>query len=81
MLYAMRRTTIFLDTATLRRAQARARSQGVSFAALVREALAAYIAGPLTPARKLPAIAGQFASGHHDTSERVDDLLAREPHH
>jgi len=76
----MKRTTIFLDASTLRRAQARARSQGVSFAALVREALTAYIAGPSVSAVRLPRLTGQFASGYHDTSERVDDLLAREPH-
>jgi hypothetical protein len=79
----MERTTVFLDRLTLRRARQLARKEGKSFAAVVREALAAYIAVRTeggSAARGLPAIAGQFASGHTDTSAEVDSLLWREPH-
>lgn len=76
----MRRTTIFLDEGLLRKAQQYARSEGKSFAAIVREAVTAYIAVGHRR-RRLPSIAGRFASGHADTSERVDELLWSEPHH
>ncbi len=75
----MKRTTIFLDEATLLRLQKAAQRTGVSAAALVREAVALYLDTPQTPT-PLPPIAGQFASGKADTSERVDDLLWPDPH-
>ncbi len=75
----MKRTSLFLDAKTLRDAQRLAKSRGVSMATLVREAMAAYLAGP--PAGDpLPSIAGSFSSGTSDTSERVDELLWRDPH-
>ena len=77
----MKRTTLFLDPDLLRRAQAAARARGVSFARVVREALLSYLApadGAAIPS--LPSVAGRFASGRADTSERVDDLLWRDPH-
>ncbi|GBD33229.1 MAG: hypothetical protein KatS3mg081_0307 [Gemmatimonadales bacterium] len=79
----MKRTTIFLDSALSRRAKQAARRQGKSFAQLVREALAAYLAGGSRAAggaERLPSVAGRFESGHRDTSERVDELLWRDPH-
>lgn len=76
----MQRTTIFLDKALLRRARQYAQREGKSFAAIVREALAAYISGPSRPNAVVPRIAGRFASGHSDTSERTDELLSKEPH-
>jgi hypothetical protein len=77
-MYVMRRTTIFLDEKLLRRARQFARREGKSFAAVVRESLAAYVSGPRgTP---LPSLTGRFASGRPDTSERVDELLWPEPH-
>jgi predicted transcriptional regulator len=78
-IYAMKRTTVFLDEATLVRLQRTAQRTGVSAAALVREAVAIYLAGSQTAAA-VPEIAGQFSSGHADTSERVDELLWRDPH-
>lgn len=75
----MRRTSLFLDEHLIMRLQRLARSRGVSFATLVREALTQYLAGP-TPARPLPSIAGRFTSGHTDTAERADELLWTEPH-
>lgn len=78
-MYGVKRTTIFLAPDLLRSAQAAARREGRSFAAVVREALVAYLNKPVAGSR-LPPLAGKFASGHTDTSERVDDLLWREPH-
>jgi hypothetical protein len=75
----MRRTTIFLDDQLLRRARQFARREGKSFAAVVRESLAAYVSGGRRGTR-LPSLAGRFASGHAETSEKVDELLWREPH-
>lgn len=75
----MRRTSLFLDEDLTALLQKAARKRGVSFATVVREALAAYVAGTAGGTR-LPSIAGQFASGSSDTSERVDELLWQDPH-
>ena len=75
----MKRTTVFLDEATLLRLQKVAQRTGVSSAALVREALAMYLDAPVAPS-PMPSITGQFASGSTDTAEHVDDLLWRDPH-
>jgi predicted transcriptional regulator len=76
----MRRTTVFLDDPLLRRVRSFARRHGVSFAAVVREALAAYITAPTPSRTALPRVTGAFASGRSDTSEQVDELLWTEPH-
>ena len=78
-MYAMRRTSLFLDDQIIKRMQKLARARGVSFATVVREALAQY-AADVEPASGVPSIAGRFASGASDTSERVDELLWRDPH-
>jgi hypothetical protein len=70
---------MFIDEALLRRLQRLAQRQGVSYATLVREALVQYLADPRV-AGALPSIAGKFSSGETDTSERVDELLWRDPH-
>jgi len=75
----MHRTTVFLDDKLKKRLQALAGHRGTSFAQLVREALAEYAARP-AGATSLPSIAGRFASGTSDTSERVDQLLWKDPH-
>lgn len=75
----MKRTTVFLDPTLLKRAKQYASARGKSLAAVVREALAQYINAPTGP-RGVPRVAGQFASGHGDTAERVDDLLWQDPH-
>jgi predicted DNA-binding protein len=75
----MRRTSLFLDDQIIKRMQKLARARGVSFATVVREALAAY-ALDAEPSSSLPSIAGRFSSGSKDTSERVDELLWRDPH-
>jgi hypothetical protein len=78
-MYAMKRTTIFLDDSTLRRLQGLAQRKHVSAATLVREAVARYLDAP-DPIKKLPSVAGSFASGESDTSERTDELLWSDPH-
>lgn len=78
MMYGMRRTTVFLDTKTERELKRLAARRGVSFATIIREAAAAYVAAPA--AGTVPAIAGRFSSGHKDTAERVDELLWPDPH-
>jgi predicted DNA-binding protein len=75
----MHRTSLFLDEDTIKRIQKLARARGVSFATLVREALAQYVV-EAEPSSPVPSIAGRFASGETDTSERVDELLWRSPH-
>ncbi|MBA3342242.1 MAG: ribbon-helix-helix protein, CopG family [Gemmatimonadaceae bacterium] len=75
----MKRTSLFLDDRLLAALQRVARRKRVSVAALVREAVSAYLAQAATPAR-VPSIAGRFASGTRDTAERTDDLLWRDPH-
>lgn len=76
----MRRTTVFLDAALLKRAQRHARQAGTSFATLVREALHAYLSGTTPTPGRVPRIAGQFASNRADTADRVDELLWKDPH-
>jgi hypothetical protein len=76
----MKRTTVFLDEALLRRARDTARREGKSFAAVVREAVAAYVSGARPRARRLPSIVGKYRSEFTDTSERVDELLWKDPH-
>lgn len=75
----MKRTTMFIDEALLRRLQRLAQRQGVSYATLVREALTQYLDSPRVSG-ELPSIAGRFSSGNTDTSVRVDELLWRDPH-
>lgn len=77
-MYVMKRTTIFLDPKIERELKRLASRRGVSFATVVREAMAAYLVTP--SAGTVPSIAGQFASGKQDTSERVDELLWQDPH-
>lgn len=75
----MKRTSLFLDEDVMRAIEAEAARRGVSTASIVREALAAYISRP-GGSMSLPSIAGQFESGHADTSSRVDELLWQDPH-
>lgn len=76
----MKRTTVFLDEGLLKRMRAVARKEGRSFAAVVREAMTRYLAGGAPGTARVPGIAGQFVSGKFDTSERVDELLWKDPH-
>ena len=76
----MRRTTVFLEEDLLRRAMQKARSEGRSFAALVREAVAAYVAARPQGQRPLPSFTGIANSGETGISERVDEFLWTDPH-
>lgn len=60
----MKRTTVFLDETLLRRAHRYARRRGISFAELVRRAVAGHLAaGGDRQEQGLPSIAGKFDSG------------------
>jgi len=75
----VKRTSLFLDANILRDLRRAAERRQVSVASLVREAIAAYLAEPAA-APRLPSVAGRFSSGKRNTSERVDELLWRDPH-
>lgn len=75
----MKRTSLFLDEKLLRALKRAAERKGASVASLIREAVANYLADPATGGR-LPSVAGRFSSGMHDTAERTDELLWRDPH-
>jgi hypothetical protein len=70
----MRRTTVYLEPETdvLLKLEAMRRKRPV--AELIREALDSYVRR--TGARLPPGIAG-FDSGHRDTAERAEELLAQ----
>lgn len=76
----MKRTTVFLDEALLKRLKQVSRSEGKSFAAVVREAVAQYVASRGLKRGKLPSIAGMGNSGRSDISSHVDDFLWTDPH-
>ena len=71
----MKRTTIFIPETLERDLQLYARREGKATAAVVREALAAYIAHK--PAAALPSFAAAFDSGFTDTAERHEEMLFR----
>lgn len=76
----MKRTTIFIDEALMERLRRFARREGLSSAAVVREAVAAYLEVRESEKRGVPKLAGRFESGRKDTSARVDELLWTDPH-
>lgn len=78
-MYAMKRTSLFLDAKLLRDLKRAADRRRVSVAAIVREAVARYLAEPASETR-LPSVAGKFASGKRTTASRVDELLWQNPH-
>ena len=77
----MKRTTIFVPEALERDLQLYAQHAGKPTAAIVREALAAYIA-QRRPATELPSFAAAFDSGRTDTADRHEKILFTElsPH-
>jgi hypothetical protein len=75
----MKRTTILLDESLIRRAKQKARSEGRSFAALVREAVTIYVSEGRAGS-DVPTIAGGFSSGERNTSEDTGELLWSTPH-
>ena len=70
----MKRTTIFVPEALERDLQLLASREGKPAAAVVREAIAEYVAHR-QPAGTLPSFAGAFASGRSDIAERHEELL------
>lgn len=77
----MKRTTVFLDEALLKRLKRVSRAEGKSFAAVVREAVAAYlVARPASGPRPLPSWVGMGDSGRSDISTHLDDFLWTDPH-
>lgn len=67
----MKRTTIFTDDETLRALKQIARADGISLAAVVRRALATYIARH----RPLLSFVGIGESTRGDVAERAEELL------
>lgn len=78
-MYAMKRTSLFLDSKILQALKRAAHREQVSVASIVREAISRYLAEPSVGAR-LPSVAGRFSSGMGDTAGRTDELLWRDPH-
>jgi hypothetical protein len=73
----VKRTTIFLDDDLRRQIHEVARTDDKRFAAVVREAMRAYLAQRHTPVLgRLPSIAGRFTSGCTDTSQRMEQVAA-----
>ena len=70
----MKRTTIFVPESLERDLQLYAKREGKPAAAVVREAIAEYIADGRSRA-KLPSFTAAFDSGHTDTAERHEELL------
>ena len=70
----MEKTTLYLDGADYRRLKRIAQARKTAPAALVREAVAEYVARH--GSRPLPKSLGAGDSGRSDLSERAEDLLA-----
>ena len=77
----MKRTTIFVPESLERELQLYAKRQGKPAAAVVREAIAEYIADGRSRT-KLPSFTGAFDGPYTDTAERHEELLFKElsPH-
>ncbi len=71
----MHRTQILLTEEQVRSLRAKAARQGVSVAALIREAVESHLAGKEATRRRALAVVGRFASGHHDIAEAHDREL------
>jgi predicted transcriptional regulator len=70
----MEKTTLYLDPADYRRLKRLAAARRRTPAALVREAVAEYVAREAPD--DVPRSVGAFASGRTDLSERAEELLA-----
>ncbi|MFQ5796559.1 MAG: ribbon-helix-helix protein, CopG family [Candidatus Bipolaricaulia bacterium] len=71
----MHRTRILLSDEQIRALRAEAARQGVSVAALVREAVDAHLSRDRDVRRRALAVVGRFASGGHDVAEEHDREL------
>jgi hypothetical protein len=70
----MEKTTLYLEPAAYRKLKRIAAAEKRAPAALVREAVAEYVARRAS--RTLPSSVGAFGSGRRDLSERAEELLA-----
>ena len=70
----MKRTTIYLDPELEVLLKLEMRRQKRPMAEIVREAVQAYVT---RERRAAPPGAGAFGSGHTDTAERAEDILAK----
>jgi hypothetical protein len=71
----MDKTTLYLDASDYRKLKRLAAASRRTPAALVREAVAEYVARHDTP--RQPRSIGAFSSGRRDLSERAEALLGR----
>lgn len=69
----MVKTTVYFDNDVALAFQRLAKAKGQSQAQLIREALAAFARKQEKPV--IPGV-GEFRSGHADTSERAEEILA-----
>jgi hypothetical protein len=70
----MKRTTIYLEPELEMRLKVEGLRRNQPMAALVREAVEAYLGGEPTSG---PPGAGAFTSGRHDTAAHAENVLAR----
>lgn len=75
----MKRTTIFVDEALEHDLRAIAGRRGQPVASLVREALAAFVAGEKRGRRTTLSFVAAGASGRADTAERHEAIVFRPP--
>ena len=68
----MSRTTIMADDALLDQLREIAEEEGISLGEVIRQGLE----WRAKTRRRVPSFIGAVASGHSDTSERVDELIA-----
>jgi predicted transcriptional regulator len=71
----MKRTTLFIDPQLERELQALARRDGRPMAALVREAVAQYVAAARDKGRTRPGFIATGRSGRADVADRHEELL------
>jgi hypothetical protein len=76
MLAYMKRTTLKIPDSLDARLRHEAERRGVTISEINREALEAYLVGP--PGRRPLGAAKTGRSGHHDVSERIEEILATE---
>ncbi len=76
MLAYMRRTTVKLPDELDARFRHEAQRRGVTVSELTREAIETLLEAP--PGRRRLLAAGAGGSGHHDISERIDEIIAGE---
>lgn len=76
MLAYMQRTTVKLPDELDARLRHEAERRGTTVSELTREAIEAHLGGDRTRRKLLAAGAG--TSGHHDISERIEEILANE---